>query len=109
MTHQPTEALSLWRGVIRYRPAMRDIAADICAKHQITFDELIGTDRAHRVAHPRQEFMARARALGHFTYPQIGRFLNKDHSSVHHGVRAHAARHANHPDLDAWNHLGEPK
>lgn len=94
MSSQIVEALSLWKGMIRYRPrvGMRELAEEICARHELTFEELVGKSSARYIAWPRQEFMARAYALGHLSYPQIGRFLNRDHSTCIFGAREHLKR-----------------
>jgi len=54
--------------------------------------EIRGRDKAQRVAHPRQAAMWLARKEGGFSYPRIGAFFGRDHSTVIHGVKAVEAR-----------------
>ena len=77
----------------RRRRTMREIAAEVCARHGITLAELTGPSRCRRFAHPRQEFMALAYKLEHTTTPMIGRFLGgRDHSTICLGIKAHNRR-----------------
>lgn len=71
--------------------SMRRIAIEVALEHRISFTKLTGRSRCSDLAHPRQEAMFRMRQVG-FTQSQIGRFFGRDHSTVRHGVRAHAAR-----------------
>lgn len=94
MSMQTIEVLSLWRGRFSLRRTMYDIAGDICQEYQIDHDDLIGPSRKRLVAWARQDFVYRAYALGHLSYPQIGRFLNRDHSTCVYARRTHMRRAA---------------
>ena len=85
--------LSLFRGLINVPQSMREIATLVAERHGLTLEELRGPSRKHRVSRPRQEAMAFMRAEGRFSYPQIARYFGKDHTTVLHAVRAHAARY----------------
>lgn len=89
------EVLSLWRGILHRRKCMGDVLAEVCREYNLSPSDLKGPSRRRQVAWPRQDFMVRSYALGHLSLPQIGRFLGgRDHTTVLHGVRAHAARQA---------------
>ncbi len=101
MTHT---VLSLWHGRLPIVPGarvgqtMRDIAAEVATHHGITVEALKGPAQHRRIVRLRQEVMFRAYeerwADGRRVYslPQIGAFLNRDHSTVIHGIRAHERR-----------------
>ena len=88
--------LSLWKGQIPAPPkTMREIATRVAAEHGLTLDVLKAYDgRPHVVAARRAAWQA-IYATGRFSYPQIGRFFGRDHSTVHSAVcgkrRARAA------------------
>ena len=88
-----------WRLPPPIRPhlaSMRSVAEDVCAEYGLTLTELRGRSRVFRVAHPRQDFMARAYDLPHTSLPMIGRWLGgRDHSTIHSGIKAHEARSGN--------------
>ena len=72
---------------------MEEIAVAICARSQVALRELTGPWVDRRVARPRQEFMYRAYVQRRWSTTQIGDWLGgRHHSTVIHGVRAHAAR-----------------
>lgn len=79
---------------------MRALAGEVCATHKITLAELTGHSTAQRLVQVRHEFMWKARAMTRedgrprFSFPQIGRFLGRDHTSVIHGMRRYAERQA---------------
>ena len=75
----------------RERGSMLEIAASVAGKHRLGVKDLKGQNKYRRVAQPRQEAMWEMHQAG-YSYPQIGRFLNRDHTTVMHGVRAHEAR-----------------
>lgn len=80
--------LSLWHGHVRRAPpTMASIAAEVCERHGIKVEELRGETRVRGVSWPRQEFMGRAYETGRWSYPRIGRFLSRDHTTVMHGHR----------------------
>jgi chromosomal replication initiation ATPase DnaA len=78
-------------------PTLRRIAEEVCAEHGFPISRLLSDYRRQPEVRWRQEFMWRAYQTGLFSYPTIGRFLGKDHTSVVHGVRAHAERLASEP------------
>ncbi len=70
---------------------LRDIAAAIAHQHGLRLVDLLSEARGHRISHPRQEFMAAA-AEGGFSISRIARFLDRDHTTVMHGIAAVKAR-----------------
>jgi chromosomal replication initiator protein len=74
-------------------PTMASIAADVAGKYGISIDALRSRDQTHDIAHPRQEAMYLMHKTGRYSMPQIGRYFGgKDHTTVLHGIRAHAKR-----------------
>jgi chromosomal replication initiation ATPase DnaA len=89
----PTPADLAWQR--RSRTPVREIAASVADKYGLTVDDLRGTDRTRRVAWPRQEAMAEIRRHRQdMSLPDIGRFFNRDHTTVIHALRAVAKRKA---------------
>lgn len=70
---------------------MAEIAAQVASAHLLTVTELRGPCRERYIAWPRQEAMLAMVEAG-FSLPQIGRFLNRDHTTVMAGARAARAR-----------------
>lgn len=80
-------------------PSMASMVKEVADKHGLSVWDLKGYSRKRAVAHPRQEFMWRARQFrrpdGSYRYSlhQLGRFLGgRDHSTIHYGAEAHEAR-----------------
>lgn len=61
---------------------MAQIAAEICAEHQITLAQLRGRSRLKPLADARQAFMVRAHAERRWSNSVIGRFLDGRHPST---------------------------
>lgn len=98
MTVQP---LSLWKGDFARAPLnLRSILNATADKHGVLASDILGLARCRKIAHARQEFMWAAYqpmnkdGTHRFSLPKIGGFLGRDHTSVLHGVRAHAKRMA---------------
>lgn len=73
---------------------MSAITERVAARHGLTVEELKAPTSCTRIAHPRQEAMMEMRAQDRWSLPQIGRFFGLDHTTILHGVRAHARRAA---------------
>lgn len=71
--------------------SMAETVEDVAARHGLRPIDIRGARRAAFIAHARQEAMAMMNAAG-FTTTQIGRFLNRDRTTVSYGRRAHEAR-----------------
>ena len=74
--------------------AVRVIKQKIGQRHGVTVAAIDGPRRFRQLVLARQEAMYHtARLLPHFSYPIIGRYFGlRDHTTVIHGARAHAAR-----------------
>lgn len=87
--------LSLWHGDL-YAPkrwSMADILEIVSDAYRISVADLRGARRTRAYAWPRQHAMWLMAQQPHLSLPMIGRFLGgRDHTTVLHGVRAHAAR-----------------
>lgn len=72
-------------------PAQR-IIRDICQKHGVTMGELLSARRARPLVAARHEAMYRLSKETSMSLPAIGRRMGgRDHTTVIHGVRKHAA------------------
>ena len=90
--------LSLWPWRLPLPPAplprVRDILSEVARLRGVTPEAIVGRARCPaQLVHARQEVMARAVASGR-SLPAIGRELNRHHSTVLDGARAHARRQA---------------
>jgi chromosomal replication initiator protein len=74
------------------RIMMRDILTEVAAKHRLRPRDILGKCRVRPIVVARQEVMFRCRSEAMKSYPQIGRFLSKDHTTVIHGFRKHRER-----------------
>jgi chromosomal replication initiator protein len=66
----------------RIRITARQIIDEIAATHDITREDMIGPRRYPHLVEARREAMRRVRDELGYSYPQIGRIFNRDHSSV---------------------------
>ena len=74
------------------RPQWKIIARQICAKYNVDFDEVFSDRRHKHLVLIRHEIFYRLKVDLQMSYPQIAEKFNKDHTTVLHGVRKHAAR-----------------
>lgn len=87
--------LSLWHGevLVKERVTMRAIVERHAEATGISVDVLKGRARDYPTARARHAAMAECHSLGLWSLSVIGRFFGgRDHTTVLHGVRAHAAR-----------------
>lgn len=78
---------SLWRGPVRvFGPVVGELAAAVAAEYAITLDDLRGPSARREYAWPRHELMRRALASG-ATASHVGRYLNRDHTTVLYGAQ----------------------
>lgn len=79
-------------------PKVAAVLFDVAQAHSTTVEAIRSPSRLRRHAYARQEACARLRRLSWCgdvpSYPQIGRWLNRDHSTVIYGARQHEARRA---------------
>lgn len=73
----------------------RDAAFDfICETYDVTRDTLIGRRRTRSIAEARHHLMWILRVVLGLSLPRIGSLLERDHTTIIHGVRKHAERMA---------------
>lgn len=73
-------------------PAWKRIALEVCAKHEIKLSEMKSPQRNMSLVLARHEAFYRCKTETEMSLPQIGRRFGRDHTTVLHGVRKHAAR-----------------
>lgn len=72
---------------------IREVVSAIAEQYGLTVQDICGPSKAHGVSHPRQHIMNELIQMG-FSTTRIGRFLNRDHSTVVYGAAAHRERMA---------------
>ena len=75
-----------WLHIATKQP-MTQILDEVCKKHNVTAREIRSRRKLRQYAMARFEFCYRARNETEFSYPVIGKFINKDHTSVLHAIR----------------------
>ena len=74
------------------RETMTEAGRRIARAHGLTLADLKGVRRSKKYVLPRQAFATYAvRKLG-CSQPQVGAFINRDHTTILHALRAHEAR-----------------
>lgn len=63
----------------------------ICERHGVTREQLKSPERTKDIVRARQELMHLLICAG-MSVAGIGRYLNRDHTTILHGVRAHKKR-----------------
>lgn len=88
------------------RKSIHDILCEIAEKYRIGVKDLIGPCRRKMVSWPRQEAMFLAfTQCPHLSYPEIGRLMNKHHTTVLFGVQRYCERNGlNYEALAATRH-----
>lgn len=84
--------LSLWKAVIHPPPRLRDILAETANAFGLSVGDLRGKSRCRSIAWIRQAYCYEAYSYGRWSMPQIGRTINRDHTTVLHSVRAYSRR-----------------
>lgn len=72
-------------------PLLTRIVTEVADREAISIADIMGSSKQPHIAHPRQEVMARLAAAGK-SRPAIGRMLDKDASTVTHGIHAYMNR-----------------
>jgi hypothetical protein len=62
---------------------------EIAFAHKVSVPDVFGVRRRLNIVRAKHEVMWFLRITMDWTYPQVGKFLHMDHSSVHHGVKQH--------------------
>lgn len=79
--------LPLWRS-----PAL-PIIQEVCAKHEVTIDQIMRVDRRKMIVTPRQEVMYRLHYEMNWSLGKIGRYFDKDHSTIAHSIANFKKKH----------------
>lgn len=74
--------------------SMKEIVAQVAMKHGVTRRDIHSHRRSVPLIKARHEAMWRARQETKFSLPAIGRFFDRDHTTVFHAVRKHEERMA---------------
>lgn len=101
--HPCVEYLSLWKGrvvqTIHHRPrTMTQIIDDVAHQHKLMPEQLVGPELRREIAHPRQMAIWLCRqevkwdGSPCWSYPQIGRRFNRDHTTAIHACRQYERR-----------------
>jgi len=80
---------------------MEAALTDVADEYNVTTEAILGPSKRLKVCAARQAAMHRLYALGWLSTAQVGRFLNRDHSTVVYGLKAHRARMAASPEAQA--------
>jgi chromosomal replication initiation ATPase DnaA len=73
------------------RRRLGEMTGAIAARYHVTETELTGTVRTQQVVRARHALWAEMKALG-FSWSEMGRIFQRDHSSIFYGVRNHHKR-----------------
>lgn len=68
------------------RVGLLALAESVASRHHITVGEMLGRRRTTQIVRARQEFYVALRRKG-FSYPEIGRIVGRDHTTVLHACR----------------------
>ena len=77
---------------------VRDVLHDVAWTHGVSVDDILGDNRCRQFAHARQRVAFDLYAMQspdgsrRFSMPQLGRYLNRDHTTILHAIRAHEKR-----------------
>jgi len=73
-------------------PLWRRIVIEVARKHGLTFVQLAGQQRFRKIVAARHECFWRLHNETTMSLPAIGRRLNRDHTTVLHGIKQHEKR-----------------
>lgn len=71
---------------------MREIVRQVALTHGLPPEDLMARDRRAVIADARLEAYHHIQATNRFSYPQIGRFFGRDHTTIVTGVSRHRSR-----------------
>lgn len=67
----------------------RAIVLDVCEKHHVPVEAVMGKGRKYNLTAARQEAMARIRCELNWSLCKIGQYFKRDHTTVLHGIQKH--------------------
>lgn len=68
------------------------ILIDVCDRHNVSHQDLLSPRRFRNLVRARHEAWWLAYTQSEASYPAIGKFFNRDHTTIMFGIRRHAAR-----------------
>jgi len=71
---------------------MRAIVREVAEMHGLRPDDIMARDKRDRIAAARLEAYHHIQSTGRFSYPAIGKFFGRDHTTIVTGVQRHRAR-----------------
>src|ERR1700730_10946094 len=74
------------------RARYRSLVEQVAREYGTTFDAILSMERTDKIVRARQDAMFRLRREEGCSSSLIGRLMQRDHSTVLHGVRAHEER-----------------
>ncbi len=89
-TYKPK--LILLRPNFELMPQWKKIMYEVCSKHNVEVTELLSHRRDRNIVAARHEIFYRYAHETIMSYPDMGRRMNRDHSTAIHGVNKHAER-----------------
>ena len=88
--------LDMWEARLRIRVphhlSMTTIAREVALRTGVPVEAMQGPSRVAWITEARHEAMYRCRHEAHCSLTIIGRYFNRDHTTVLHAIRKHAAR-----------------
>lgn len=82
-----------------YTASWRDTLNAVAAAYKITPEDILGTDRNQRIVDARWVAAKALRAKGRLSYPRIGFYLNRDHSTIMHACQNFQHRAKYRPEM----------
>lgn len=76
-----------FEGMPDFPISMRRIMADVCRDHMVTPKQLCATSQSKILVAARKAYCRRVRNELGYSYPRIGRSINRDHSTVMYYVK----------------------
>ncbi len=80
-------------------PTIRELSATVARHFYIRQSDLEGQSRMAKFAKPRQILMFLAHEMAGISYPKIGAYLGRDHTTALHGHKATLARISENPEI----------
>jgi len=72
-----------------YVPPWKQVILDVCKKHKVSYADVLGEGRTHKVVKASQEVYYRLKVERNMSYSSVGKRLGKDHSTIMYGVSKH--------------------
>ena len=73
-------------------PVFREITRQVAEKHGISFNRIFARRKTLKIVYARQEAMSRCVEETGYSLPAIGRFFDRDHTTVINACKSHKSR-----------------